>query len=154
MLTLLLVLVPLLPAQVTPMKAIEQTLDDFHAAAAEADGPRYFGHFAPDGVFVGTDASERWTVAAFKAYAEPHFAQGRGWTYTPVERHVHLGPDGKTAWFYERLQNAKYGETRGSGVLVLVDGRWRIAQYVLSFPIPNDRTAAVLDALRAPLPPD
>jgi hypothetical protein len=38
--------------------------------------------FAPDGIFIGTDATERWTVAEFKAYAKPHFDKGRGWTYT------------------------------------------------------------------------
>lgn len=154
MLALLLALFPLLGTQVTPMTAIEHVLDDFHDAAAKADGARYFGHFTADAVFVGTDATERWTVAEFKAYAEPHFSKGQGWTYTPIGREVHLGPDGKTAWFYERLRNAKYGETRGSGVLVIADGRWRIAQYVLSFPVPNAKTAAVLDALRGPLPTD
>src|SRR5271168_3840018 len=57
------------------------TLDDFHAAAAAADEARYFGHFAADGVFLGTDATERWTVDAFRAYAKPHFDAGRGWAY-------------------------------------------------------------------------
>ena len=154
MIALLLALVPLLGTQVTPMKAIDDVLDDFHDAAAKADGPRYFGHFAPRAVFVGTDASERWTVAEFKAYADPHFSKGNGWTYIPRDREVHLGPDGRTAWFYERLSNAKYGETRGSGALILVDGHWRIAQYVLSFSIPNGKTAAVLGVLRGPVPTD
>lgn len=154
MLCLLLALMPLLSTQVTPMTAIDRVLDDFHDAAAKADGPRYFGHFTPDAVFVGTDPTERWTVAEFRAYAEPHFSKGHGWTYVSTQREIHLGPGGRTAWFYERLKNAKYGETRGSGALVLHDGRWRIAQYVLSFPIPNGRTAAVLDALRGATPAD
>jgi len=150
----LLLLAPLLGTQVTPMTAIDRILDDFHDAAAKADGARYFAHFTADATYVGTDPTERWTVAQFKAYAEPHFSQGKGWTYTSKARHIHLGPDGRTAWFYERLHNTKYGETRGSGVLINLDGRWRIAQYVLSFPIPNARTRAVIDALAAPLPAD
>lgn len=149
MLALILALIPTLAHQVPAHTAVAAVLDDFHDAASKADGARYFGHFAKAGVFIGTDASERWTVAEFRAYAAPHFAKGTGWTYTPTERHIDLGPDGRTAWFYEKLQNAKYGETRGSGVLILEDGRWRIAQYVLSFPIPNDRTPAVLEAIRA-----
>ncbi len=125
-------------------KGVDAVLDDFHAAASEADGPRYFGHFTPDGVFIGTDATERWDVGAFKAYAEPHFSKGKGWTYTPIRRNVMFGADGRTAWFDEQLRNEKYGVTRGSGALVLLEGRWRIAHYVLSFPIPNDKAKAVL----------
>jgi len=128
---------------------VEAVLYDFHAAAAEADGERYFGHFAEGGVFVGTDAAERWSVEAFRAYAEPHFSKGRGWTYTPVERHVRVGPAGRVAWFDERLENEAYGETRGSGVLRLVGGEWRIEQYVLSFPIPNEVAKDVVERIRA-----
>jgi len=42
----------------TPAKAIDAVLDDWHRAAA-ADEARYFGHFAANGVFMGTDAKER-----------------------------------------------------------------------------------------------
>jgi uncharacterized protein YciI len=122
-------------------------LDDFHDAAAKADGDRYFGHFTPDGVFIGTDAGERWTVETFRAYAEPHFSKGKGWSYTPRDRHIALSADGGTAWFDEKLDNDKYGEARGSGVLVRTD-RWRIAHYVLSFPVPNDKAADVIALIR------
>ena len=47
-------------------------------AAAHAHEPRYFAHFAPEAVFLGTDAAERWDLGAFRAYAHPHFAQGKG----------------------------------------------------------------------------
>ena len=42
-------------------QAIQQVLDDFHDAASKADEERYFALFLPDGVFLGTDAAERWT---------------------------------------------------------------------------------------------
>ena len=126
-------------AQAEPAKAaIERTLDDFHQAAAQADGPRYFGHFTQDAVFLGTDLSERWSLAEFQAYAQPHFAQGRGWTYRPLTRYVYLSEDGRTAWFDETLKNDKYGITRGSGVLVAEGGRWKLAQYHLTLPVPNE----------------
>lgn len=128
----------LLLALALPQSPISETLDDFHLAAAQADGERYFGHFTADAVFLGTDAGERWTLEEFQAYAEPHFSQGRGWTYVASERNIRLGPQGDVAWFDERLQNEKYGETRGSGVLTLEEGAWKIAQYNLTFPIPND----------------
>lgn len=127
--------------------AIARELDDLHDAAARADEERYFGHFAPEAVFVGTDATERWTLDAFRAYAREPFTRASAWTYVPLERHVEVAPGGELAWFYERLSNAKYGETRGSGVLVRRGGRWLVAHYVLSFAIPNGAAGAVVEAV-------
>jgi len=128
-------------------KAVADTLDDFHDAASKADGNRYFDHFAEGAIFLGTDAAERWSVEEFKAYANPYFSQGRGWTYVASERHVSVSAGGSTAWFDERLQNEKYGEVRGSGVLVFERERWRIAQYKLAFPVPNELSSAFLKLL-------
>lgn len=121
-----------------PRADVERVLDDFHQAASVADGPRYFGHFAADGIFLGTDISERWTVEEFKAYAMPHFSRGQGWTYHPLTRHVYLAPDGKSAWFDETLRSENYGMTRGSGVLLQQGGIWKVAQYHLTLPVPNE----------------
>jgi hypothetical protein len=118
-------------------RAVSAVLDDFHRAAADADFDRYFGHFATNAVFLGTDATERWTVAEFKAYARPYFGPGGGWSYRPRDRSVSFTPDGRTAFFDELLDHQGLGETRGSGVLVLEDGAWKVAQYNLSIPIPN-----------------
>lgn len=123
--------------------AVAHELDDFHEAAARADEARYFAHLAPDAVFLGTDATERWSVTAFRAYAHPHFAAGKGWTYHPVRRSISVAPSGTFAWFDEDLLGERVGPTRGSGVLVLRDGRWLIALYDLSITIPNERFDAV-----------
>ena len=125
-------------ADTTSEQAVNAVLDDFHQAASVADGPRYFGHFAPNGIFLGTDLKERWNVEEFKAYAQPHFSKGKGWTYTPVSRHVYISDDGQTAWFDEVLRNKHYGLTRGSGVLVNEGGEWKVAQYHLTLPVPNE----------------
>jgi ketosteroid isomerase-like protein len=130
-------------------EAVGAVLDAFHRAASEADGDRYFGFFAEDAVFLGTDASERWSVEEFQAFAEPYFAAGRGWTYTPQERHVVVSADGATAWFDELLSNDAYGTCRGSGVLLLTGSGWRIAQYNLSIPIPNELAAEVVAIIGA-----
>ena len=129
-------------------RAIEAVLDDFHHAASEADEERYFAHQAEGSVFLGTDATERWPKPDFQAYARPFFGTGRGWTYVPMERHVYVGADGRTAWFDERLFNEKYGETRGTGVLVLQDGTWRLAQYNLTIPVPNDLALDLVERIR------
>lgn len=116
---------------------VHQALNNFHRAASTADSLAYFGAFTADGVFLGTDATERWTVEEFKGYARGSFSRGRGWHYVPTERWVTVSPDGRTAWFDERLINASYGETRGSGALLLTETGWKVAQYNLTIPIPN-----------------
>ena len=131
--------------------AVASVLDAWHRAASEADGEGYFGRMTADSIFLGTDASERWSLDEFRAYAEPYFDQGRGWTYLSFDRHIIFAADGSTAWFDERLENEKYGELRGTGVLRLEPGGWRIAHYSMSFPIPNEVTTEVVDLVRAHL---
>jgi len=119
-------------------KAINTTLDDWHLAATEANFERYFMHFTGDSaIFMGTDATERWTVAEFKPWAKPYFDDGQAWDFTPVERHVYLSDNGQTAWFDESLDTPNLGPARGSGVLVKQAETWKIAHYNLSIPIPN-----------------
>jgi uncharacterized protein (TIGR02246 family) len=117
--------------------AVAAVLDDWHAAAAAADEARYFAHFAPDAVFLGTDATERWSVEEFRRYAHPYFAKGKAWSFKAVERHISFSPDRSVAWFDERLDTPNLGPARGSGVLVRAAGSWKIAHYDLSVPIPN-----------------
>ena len=116
-------------------------LDDLHDAAARADEARYFGLFAPDGVFLGTDAKERWTVQAFREYAHPYFARGKAWSFKGVNRRISVRGD--VAWFEEDLQTPNLGPARGSGVLVQQDGGWKIEQYVLSITVPNEKMKQV-----------
>lgn len=117
---------------------VHAVMNDWHNAAAEADFDRYFGHFSDSSsVFMGTDATERWTVSEFKAYSKPHFDRGRAWSFTPHNRHVYISENGKTAWFDEELSTPNLGPSRGTGVLVMVDNTWKIAHYNLTVPIPN-----------------
>lgn len=117
---------------------VDEVLDDWHKAAAEADFDRYFDYFHSDSaIFMGTDATERWTVAEFRPWAEPHFEDGEAWNFTPQERHIYFSANGKTAWFDEELDTPNLGPARGSGVLLLKDEQWKIAHYNLSIPIPN-----------------
>jgi uncharacterized protein (TIGR02246 family) len=119
-------------------RAVGAVLDDWHRAAAAADEARYFSHFTADAVFLGTDASERWTRDEFRKWARPYFAKGKAWSFRSTSRHVTLGPGGKVAWFDETLDTPNLGPARGSGVLVLEGSKWKIAQYNLSVPIPNE----------------
>jgi len=127
---------------------VSAVLTDFHDAAANADADRYFGHFAPNAVFFGTDPSERWSVGDLKEYALPYFEGDSAWIYTCSKRNIHTVPERNVAWFDERLQNEKYGHCRGTGVVRKIGDRWRITQYNLSIPIPNDLAAGVVDLIR------
>lgn len=132
-------------AGITPVNDI---LESFHAAAAKSDYQRYFAHWDEQSVFLGTDATERWVGKGFKDFAKPYFEKGQGWTYKPRDRHISISPDGRVAWFDELLDNAKYGECRGSGVVIWSGGSWKLVQYNLSIPIPNDLAADFSDRIR------
>lgn len=118
--------------------AIGPSIDAWHAAAAAADEEKYFSYFAPDAVFLGTDATERWSRDEFRKFAHPYFAKGKAWDFKSVARWITVAPDRKTAWFDELLATPNLGPCRGSGVLVATNAGWKIAQYNLSMPIPND----------------
>lgn len=139
-----------LAIQSSPEADVAAVLDRLNAASTAADGEAYFALFTPDARFVGTDATEHWTLPEFRAYAAPVFARGRGWSYPATERTITIAPiDCRCiAWFEEKLVNASYGETRGSGVLRLTDDGWKIEQYVLSFAVPNDRADAVVEVIK------
>lgn len=138
------------------VKAVEAVLDDWHAAAAAADEDRYFSHFTAGGVFLGTDATERWRRDEFRKWAHPHFAKGKAWKFKAVRRDVALSPAGDVAWFDEGLATEKLGPCRGSGVLVREEGAWKVAQYNLSVPIPNEIfdpvRQSIAEALKAKKP--
>jgi len=127
---------------------VNHVLDDWHKAAADADEARYFGYAAPEFVFLGTDASERWDLASFRAFAHPYFAKGKAWTFVPHDRHIQASPREDIAWFDEKLDSASYGECRGSGVVRYTRDGWKVAQYNLTIPIPNDLAKTVVQMIR------
>jgi hypothetical protein len=128
---------------------VHQVLDSFHDAAAVGDEDRYFAILPNDSVFLGTDATERWTGKQFRSFAMRYFKLPSAWTYVPLERHVTLSADGKLAWFDEALDNAGYGECRGTGVLAKRDTGWVVLQYNLTVPVPNDLMGGVAKKIRA-----
>jgi ketosteroid isomerase-like protein len=125
--------------------AVDRVLSDLHRLASEGDFDAYFELLTDDAVFLGTDATERWSVEEFRSFAEPT----TGWTYHMTERHIFVAADGRTAWFDERLDNERYGDTRGTGVLVKTDAGWKIAQYHLTIPMPNALAGEFVERIRA-----
>jgi ketosteroid isomerase-like protein len=130
-----------------PKLEIGKVLDAWHLAAANAKEDDYFGHLAEDAIFLGTDATERWDKVAFQKFAHPYFAKGKAWTFSATRRGIIVSGDGKLAWFDEDLKTQNMGPCRGSGVLRLEKGAWKIVHYNLTLTIPNDKLAAVKKVL-------
>ncbi len=127
---------------------IEQSIDQWHQAAADADFKTYFDLMTPDAVFVGTDASEVWSKKDFMTFAKPYFEQGKAWDFKKINRHIYLDdqhPD--FAWFDETL-HTWMGVCRGSGVMVYKDKDWRIRHYVLSMTVPNAKIKQVMHIIK------
>lgn len=122
---------------------INKVVDAWHKAAAESDFDTYFGLMMKEGVFIGTDATENWQNKAFRAYSKPHFDAGKAWNFTALERNIYINSEENVAWFDELL-DTQMKICRGSGVLQKIDGNWKIAHYVLSLTIPNEKVAEVV----------
>ncbi len=132
----------------TDRAEVEAVLDAFHAAAAAADEERYFATLAPEAVFLGTAPGERWQGPEFRDFVHSYFSRGKGWAYVPSARSVDVSEDGLTAWFDETVDNEHYGACRGTGVLTRHDDGWKIEQYNLTIPIPDEIAGDVVARIR------
>ena len=117
---------------------INALLDNWHQAAAVAEEETFVGSLTEDGVYIGTDKTERWTREEMRAWAKPYFERDTAWAFTPLERKIYFDRKGKVAWFNETL-DTWMGVCRASGVLedVRREG-WKISHYHLSVTIDND----------------
>lgn len=120
----------------TASKEIGNMLDSLNRAAARADFTTYFSYYAEDGIFCGTDATERWDKKQFMEWSKPYFDKGKAWDFTAIDRHIYIDPSGKTAWFDELL-STQMKICRGSGVVVKENNDWKLKQYILSTMVPN-----------------
>ena len=127
----------------TQRNSIENMLNHWHLAAAEADYDGYFGCFSENAIYIGTDPTENWNLAAFKAFSKPFFESGKAWHFVALDRNIYLSADGKFAWFDE-LMDTQMLLCRGSGVLILEGKDWKIKHYVLSIAVPNEHTKEVV----------
>jgi hypothetical protein len=122
---------------------INEMLDLWHKAAANSAFETYFSLMTPNGVFIGTDATENWQNEAFRSFSKPYFDKGKAWNFSSLQRNIYLNKSQNTAWFDELL-DTQMKICRGSGTLIKVNGKWKIAHYVLSMTVPNEKTSEVL----------
>ena len=111
-------------------------LDEWHDDAAHSR-MAYFDKMAPDGVYIGTDRTERWTRDEFKAWARPHFARPSAWAFKATSRNIRVSPDRNFIWFDEQLAT-QMGVCQASGVIRRMDRGFAIEHYQLSLAVPNE----------------
>jgi hypothetical protein len=119
-----------------PVNEVDKFVDAWHQAAAKADASAFFGAMGDNAIYIGTDATERWTKSEFIAFAKPYFDKGKAWDFKPRDRDVHVTSDGQYVWFSELL-DTWMGVCRGSGILSRTRDGFRIEQYHLSVTVPN-----------------
>lgn len=128
-------------------------MDNWHHAAAVADEDTYFGSMQEDAIYLGTDKTERWEKAVFEEWSSTYFQRDTAWAFTAHDRVIYYAKNSRTAWF-EELLDTWMGPCRGSGVLTLNQGNWKIAHYNLAMLIDNDDVEDVLQTIRdKPRPP-
>ena len=127
--------------------AIHTLMDDWHHAAAVADDETFFGTMSEKGIYLGTDKTERWERDELRTWAKKAFERDTAWAFTSNDREIYFSADGRTAWF-EELLDTWMGPCRGSGVLTLNNGEWKLDHYNLAMLIDNDDVNAVLETIR------
>lgn len=124
---------------------ISNTLNSLHKHAATASWDQYFGLFSDNAVFIGTDATEYWTIPQFRAYVG---SRPTGWKYSVNSRKIKFNKDKTVAWFHELVFSKHYRHTRGTGTMLKTAKGWKIAQYTLTIPIPNDTSKDVVKVIK------
>jgi hypothetical protein len=128
-------------------EAINVLLENFHLAAATADEDIFFGSMTEDGMYLGTDASERWLRDELREWSKEYFDRESAWAFTPTQRHIYFSADGTTAWFDELL-DTWMGVCRGSGVLLKTEDSWKITQYNLTVAVPNEHIQGYIQLIQ------
>ncbi|HMG14882.1 MAG TPA: nuclear transport factor 2 family protein [Saprospiraceae bacterium] len=134
---------------IDPVTDINTLMDNWHKAAATANEDVFFGSMSKDGIYIGTDATERWTREELRGWSKKYFDKDTAWDFKPIERKVYLSDDGQYAWFNETL-NTWMGVCRASGTLSKESDGWKINQYHLSVTIDNDKINGFIDLVGAP----
>jgi ketosteroid isomerase-like protein len=128
--------------QAIPEFTVNQVIDQWHKAAANADFDTYINLMTTDAVFIGTDATENWQLAEFKRFAKPYFDRGKAWSFTSIERNIYTA---NGVVYFDELLSTQMGICRGSGILKKENGSYRIAHYVLSIAVPNENVESLTE---------
>lgn len=119
---------------------LNQFMDNWHKAAAEAREDDFFGAMAEEGIYIGTDATERWLRDELREWAQFAFERESAWTFETTERNWHMLTEDIA--IADELLNTGMGVCRSTVVLRKVNGQWLIYHYQLSLTVPNEQLDA------------
>lgn len=125
-------------------RQVNKTIGKWHKAASEANFENYFKLMTEDAIFIGTDATENWTLSEFKEFSRPYFESGKAWSFSTLDRNLYVHENLRVAWFDELL-DTQMGICRGSGVMMKEKDNWKIHHYVLSIAIPNENVDEITE---------
>ena len=120
------------------INVIDSLVNAWHHAAAVADEDAFFGFMSADGIYIGTDASERWLRDELKVWSKKYFDTDKAWDFKPLSRTINIGPGNHIAWFDETL-DTWMGVCRSTGILEKRNDQWKLVHYQLSIAVPNDK---------------
>jgi ketosteroid isomerase-like protein len=130
---------------VVPKDELSLFIRDWYYAASEGHVETFLGCFLKDEAttYYGTDPHELWYgFDQIKQNIEENFRTYGKWTI--MSKNLQVRRFGDTAIFTDEVElSARYGgssiaeDARMSGVLLLQDGKWKIAQVHFSLGIPN-----------------
>ncbi len=127
--------------------SISDKLDQWHNDAAETNFEAYFSTFSDSGIYIGTDASEIWSLEEFKSFSKPYFDNGKAWSFKAIDRNLYTSNNSEVIWFDELL-DTWMGKCRGSGVFQIDNGTWKLEHYVLSLTVPNAKMDSVISVIK------
>ena len=127
---------------------LNQKIDNWHNAASKANFDDYFNFISNDGIFIGTDLSERWTKTEFSNFSKPYFEKGKAWSFSSKERSIRLNKIKTIAWFDEVLETWM-GDCRSTGVLSINNEQWQLEHYQLSVTIDNELMPQFLEITKS-----
>ncbi|WKK79979.2 nuclear transport factor 2 family protein [Marivirga arenosa] len=133
-------------AQKNNEKIINTFMDSWHKAAASADEEVFFGSMTKDGIYLGTDKTEKWTRDEMAVWAKEYFERESAWSFTATSRDIYFSENGKVAWLNEKL-DTWMGVCKGTAVLELTNEGWKIALYDLSVTIDNDKIQKFIELI-------
>lgn len=123
---------------------LNEIMDNWHQAAATADADAFFGTMTQDGIYLGTDPSERWLRDELRSWAGKAFEREVAWAFTPRDRVWYFNPSQDVAWF-EELLDTWMGTCRGSGVMVKTAEGWKLKHYNLAVTIANEKIKGFIE---------
>lgn len=127
----------------TDSQAVEAADKQFDESFAAKNMAAMFAPVADDCIFYGTDPTERWDVASFKAMIEPQMKNGMP-SMNVLSREVSFLAKGSVAVVVKKINWVIFKtELREVVVYEKQKDGWKMKTFNLSLTIPNQKTKAL-----------